>query len=106
MWQKFRVVRHRYLSIVASGFAAVPLAGYGVAQWLGRPEAISFFDSWSGRILAIFFIAWWSAAFAHFRQILTLAPPAKVARRGRPVSCPKALVNSIAIIGAGYSPMW
>ena len=75
MWQKFRVVRYRYLTIVATGFAAVPVAGYGVAQWLERPDSLSLFDSWYGRILVIFFIAWWSAAFAHFRQILTLGVP-------------------------------
>lgn len=51
------------------------MAGYGVAWWLGRPEHVSLLDTWPGRILAVFFIVWWSAAFAHFRQMLKLSVP-------------------------------
>lgn len=75
MWQEFRAVRQRYLSIVATGFAAVPLSSYGVALWLGQPDSSSLVQSWTGRLLAIFVIAWWLAAFAHFRQMLTLVEP-------------------------------
>jgi len=77
MWQQYQVVRQRYLSIVALGFAVVPVAGFGVALWLGRPENLTLLDSWTGRILALFFIAWWSAAFAHFRHILALLAPSE-----------------------------
>jgi diguanylate cyclase (GGDEF)-like protein/PAS domain S-box-containing protein len=75
MWSELRAVRQRYLGIVAVGFAAVPVAGYGVALWLGHREDFSLFDSGAGRLLATFAVGWWLVAIAHYRQIFTLVLP-------------------------------
>jgi diguanylate cyclase (GGDEF)-like protein/PAS domain S-box-containing protein len=77
MWLELRAVRKRYLSIVAMGFAAVPLAGYGATLWLGYLDGFSLVQSWPGRLLALFALAWWLAAFSHFRQILSSVVPSK-----------------------------
>ena len=68
-------MRQRYLGIVALGFAAVPLAGYGVEIWLGHRGEFSLVDTGSGRLLATFAIGWWLVAIAHYRQIFTLVVP-------------------------------
>lgn len=57
------------------GFAAVPMAGYGVELWLGQRDNFSLFDSGAGRLLAAFALGWWLVAVAHYRQIFTLVVP-------------------------------
>jgi diguanylate cyclase (GGDEF)-like protein/PAS domain S-box-containing protein len=75
MWSELRAVRQRYLGAVATGFAAVPVVGYGVALWLAHREDFSLLESGSGRLLATFAIGWWLVAIAHYRQIFTLVLP-------------------------------
>lgn len=57
------------------GFAAVPAAGFGAELWLLQLEEFSLLNSGAGRILMTFAIGWWLVAFAHYRQIFTLAVP-------------------------------
>lgn len=97
MWSELRGVRQRYLSIVATGFAAVPLVGYGVELWLGHREDFSLFGSGSGRLLATFAIGWWLVAIAHYRQIFTLAVPGE-----DEVVQPKALSRGLSQLHSHY----
>lgn len=98
MWQKLSAIRRRYLTIISVGFAAVPAAGYGVASWLGQPDSFSFFHSWRGGLFAIVIVGWWSAAFAHFRQILTLTVPRE---KGEEV-LPRALSRGLGQLHSHY----
>jgi diguanylate cyclase (GGDEF)-like protein/PAS domain S-box-containing protein len=86
-----RGARQRYLSSVAIGFAAVPLAGYAVVLWLGKPDGFSLVQSWPGRLLMIFAAVWWVAGVAHFRQILSLAVPRKEGEAVSPATLSRCL---------------
>jgi diguanylate cyclase (GGDEF)-like protein/PAS domain S-box-containing protein len=98
MWSELRAVRQRYLGIVALGFAAVPLAGYGVELWLGQREDFSLFGSGAGRLLATLAIVWWVVAIAHYRQIFTLAVP----EEDEGIVQPKALSRGLSQLHSHY----
>ena len=80
------------------GFAAVPVAGYGVALWLGQRQHFSLFDSGAGRLLATFAIGWWLVAIAHYRQIFTLVLPGE----DDAIVQPKALARGLAQLHSHY----
>jgi diguanylate cyclase (GGDEF)-like protein/PAS domain S-box-containing protein len=80
------------------GFAAVPVAGYGVALWLGQGQHFSLFDSGAGRLLATFAIGWWLVAIAHYRQIFTLVLPGE----DDAIVQPKALARGLAQLHSHY----
>ena len=91
-------MRQRYLGIVAMGFAAVPMAGYGVEFWLGHREDFSLVDTGSGRLLATFAIGWWLVAIAHYRQIFALVVPGE----DDGIVQPKALSRGLSQLHSHY----
>jgi diguanylate cyclase (GGDEF)-like protein/PAS domain S-box-containing protein len=98
MWSELRAVRQRYLGIVAIGFAAVPVVGYGVALWLGNWHDTSLFLSGAGRLLATFAVGWWLVALAHYRQIFTLLLPGE----GDVIVQPKLLSRGLSRLHSHY----
>ncbi len=91
MWSELRAVRQRYLWIVATAFAAVPVVGYGVVSWLGQRGDYSLLSTGTGRLLATFAFGWWLVAIAHYRQIFTLVLPAENEGRVQPKAFSKGL---------------
>ena len=66
-------VRQRYLSLLAAAFVAIPLSGCALILWLGMATPSSLFDSWPGRLLAVFAVVWWFGAMVYFRGLVRAA---------------------------------